>query len=188
MIGEMNKRLELLRKFDPPAIQKHKSQTNPRKTTANKSTSMSIKLHNTPPDSTNMSLTSDILVSLPTLDYNIMEDMRKACANISLFELAKIQGQRDIILHALGKTSANSTTSTSKGSSTSPGSLTTVINTIGWKKQTLFSLHSCFHLKFLTAMFTTVWLILVHQPTSCHYPLPRISMRNGARHLRRTSN
>jgi len=37
-----------------------------------------------------ISLTLDISVSLLTLDYNIMEDVKKTRANISLFELVKI--------------------------------------------------------------------------------------------------
>jgi len=69
-------------------------------------------------------------VNLPTLDYNIVEDMNKTHVNVSLFELAKIQSQRDILLRALGQTSAGSAASTSKGASTSPGSLTTVLNTL----------------------------------------------------------
>jgi len=76
---------------------------------------MSSKLHNALPESTNISLTPDTLVSLPALYYNIVEDMKKNHTNISLFELAKIKGQRDILLHALGKTSIEMTTSTSKG-------------------------------------------------------------------------
>lgn len=64
---------------------------------------MRSKIQNTPLDSMNASLTHDISMSLPTLDYNIVEDMKKAHANISLFELSKIQVQRDIFLH-LGKT------------------------------------------------------------------------------------
>jgi len=56
-----------------------------------KSTSMSGKLQNTPPDNTNILSTPNTLVSLPPLEYDIIDDMKKTLANISLFELAKIQ-------------------------------------------------------------------------------------------------
>lgn len=124
----MQQRLELLRKVDPPTIQKQKTQSKLGKTVGEKSMSMSSKLQNTPLDNMNTSLTSDISVILPALDYNIMEDMKKTHANISLFEFAKIQSQQDILLRTVGQTSIEIATSTSKGESTSLGSLTTVLN------------------------------------------------------------
>lgn len=96
---------------------------------------MSSKIQNTLSKSMNTSLTPDISVILPALDYNIVEDMKKTHANIYLFELANIQGQQDILLHALGKISIDNTTSTSKGASTSPGSLRTVLNTLQMKEE-----------------------------------------------------
>jgi len=99
-----------------------------------KSTSMSKKLHNTPLDNTITSVTPETSVSLPPLDYNIVDDMNKTRANISLFELYKIHIQWDILLHAVGQTTMNNTTSTSKGKSTPPGSLSTMINTLWMEK------------------------------------------------------
>ena len=81
-----------MRKVDPRAVPNQKAQSKLGKTTENKSTSMSSKLQNTLPDYTNTSLTVDTSVSLPTLDHNIMENMKKTCVNISLFELAKFKG------------------------------------------------------------------------------------------------
>lgn len=64
-LGEAKQKLELLRKVDPPAVQKQKTQSKPKKITTDKSTSMSSKLQNTPSNNTNTSLTPDISVSLP---------------------------------------------------------------------------------------------------------------------------
>lgn len=50
---------------------------------------MRNKLQNTPLESTH-SLSSNNLVSLPALDYNIVEDMKNTCAKISLYELTKL--------------------------------------------------------------------------------------------------
>lgn len=55
-----------------------------------KDTFMSIKLQNTPPNITNTSLPLDNSVSLPSLDYNIVEDMKKTRAKISLYELTNL--------------------------------------------------------------------------------------------------
>jgi len=63
---------------------------------------MSSKLQNTPPDKVNISLSPNTSVIIPPMDYNIVDDMKKTRANISLCELAKIQSQQDILLRALG--------------------------------------------------------------------------------------
>lgn len=126
----MKQKLELLRKVDAPALQKQKTQSKPGKTATNKSISMSIGLQNTSSNNMNTSLTPDTSVILPPLDYNIVEDMKKPHTNISFFNLAKIQSQRDILLHALEQTSTESATSTNKGASTPPGSLSIVLNTL----------------------------------------------------------
>lgn len=96
---------------------------------------MSSKLQNTFLDNTNIYSTPDTSVILPPLDYKIVDDMKKTWENISLFELAKIQSQRDILLRALGHIIVGNTTSTRKGESTPPGSLATVINTL-WMEET----------------------------------------------------
>lgn len=133
--GEIQEKLELFRKVDPPAIQKQKKQIKPWNTVVNKSMSMSSKLQNTPPDNTNTNLIPNTLVILPALDYKIVEDMKKTRANISLFELAKIQSERDILLRALGQTSTDSTASTNKGASTSVVSLTIVLSTLQMEEE-----------------------------------------------------
>lgn len=90
-----------MRKDDPPVAPKKKTQNKSWKTVMDKSTSMSNKFQNTPLDNTNTCSTPYTLVSLPPLDYNIVDDMEKDRVNISLFELAKIQSQWYIMLHAL---------------------------------------------------------------------------------------
>ena len=67
-----------------------------------KSTSMSNKLQNTPLDNTNICSTPNTSVSLPPMEYNIVDDMKKTRENINFFELAKIQSQQDILLCTLG--------------------------------------------------------------------------------------
>ena len=69
-------------------------------------------------------------MSIPPIDYNILDDMKKTWANISFFKLAKIQSQWDILLHPLEHMTMDNTTSTSKGVSTSPSSLTNVLNAL----------------------------------------------------------
>jgi len=80
----------MLRKVDPAAIQKQKTESKPEKIVVDKSTSMSSKLKNILLNNMNSSLTPDTSVSLPPVDYKIMDNMKKTHANISLFELAKI--------------------------------------------------------------------------------------------------
>jgi len=84
---------------------------------------MSNKLQNTLPNDTNIRSTLDTSVILPPLDYNIVDVMKNNQANISLFKLAKIPSQQDILLCALGQTVTKNAASTSKGASTPPGSL-----------------------------------------------------------------
>lgn len=62
---------------------------------------MSNKLKNTPSDNTNIHSTLNTSVILPPMDYKIVDDMKKNMVKISLFELAKIQSQRYILLRAL---------------------------------------------------------------------------------------
>lgn len=100
---------------------------------------MRSKLQNTPLDNTNINPTPDTLVSLPPLDYKIVDGMKKTWANISLFKLAKIHSQRDILLRALGQTTTDSATPTSKGASTPLESMSTVLNTLQMEEE-----NSCF--------------------------------------------
>ena len=93
-LGEMQEKIRvLLRRTDPPAAPKKKTQSKYGKATMDKSTSMRSKLQNTPSYNMNTHFTPDTLMSLPPLDYNIVDDMKKTRANINLFKLAKIQSQ-----------------------------------------------------------------------------------------------
>jgi len=87
-------------------------------------------------DSTNIRSTSDTSVSLPPLDYNVVDDMKKNRANINLFKLAKVQSQQDILLHALGQTKTDSATSIDKGACTPPGSLSNMLNILRMEEET----------------------------------------------------
>jgi len=98
----MKQKLELPRRVDSPSIQKQKTQSKFGKIATDKSTSMRNKLENTLLENMNTGLTLETLVSLPPMDYNILDDMNKTHANISLFKLGKIQSLRDILMHALG--------------------------------------------------------------------------------------
>jgi len=80
----------LIRKVDQPAAPKQKIENMSKNKVADKSTSVSRKLQNTSPNNTNISPTLDTSMSLPTLDYNIVDDMKKTWVNISLFKLAII--------------------------------------------------------------------------------------------------
>ena len=93
-LGEIQEKMRLLMtKSDLPAALKKKTQNKSAKTAVNKSTSMSSKLQNTPPDNTNIHSTPDTSIILPPLDYKIVDEMKKNRANISFFKLTKIQTQ-----------------------------------------------------------------------------------------------
>jgi len=98
---------------------------------------MRNKPQNALPDNMSISLTLNILVTLPDLDYNIMEDMKKTHANINFSSWLRFRVNRDILLCALGQTSTSSVASTSKGARTSPSSLTTMLNTL-WMEEENF--------------------------------------------------
>lgn len=124
-----------MRKVDPTDAPKQKTQNKSRKTTVDKNTSMSIKFQNTPPNDMNIRSTPNTSMSLPPLDYNIVDDMKKNRANISLFELARIQSQQSILLCALGQTVTDSAASASKGASTPPWSLSIVLNMLQMEEE-----------------------------------------------------
>jgi len=67
----------LIRKVDPPAAPKQKTQDKCKKTTASRSTSMRSKLQNIPSENTNIYSTPDTSLILPLMDYNIIDDMKK---------------------------------------------------------------------------------------------------------------
>jgi len=90
-LEEMQEKVrQLIKKTDPPAASKQQTQSKSRKTSVDKSTSIGNKLQNTPSDSTNIHSTPDSLMSLPPLDYNIINYIKKMQENISLFKLAKV--------------------------------------------------------------------------------------------------
>lgn len=150
-----------------------------------KHTSMGSKLQNTLPDNTNIRSTPDTSVSLPPLDYNIVDDMKKTRVNMSLFKLAKVQSQWDILVRALWQTkTTDNATSTSKGANTPPRSQSIVLNTFWMEETNSGSPHSFLHSKFSITMFTTTWLILARQRMSCHSPL----LHDGKKHSRESSN
>jgi hypothetical protein len=55
----------------------------------------------------------------PKLDYNIVEDLKKLKANISVMDMCRIPQQKDFLLQAL-KSVENPTTSTDQGENPSP--------------------------------------------------------------------
>jgi len=103
-----------LRKVDPPATPKQKTQNKSENIAVDKSMSMSSKLKNSLLENMNISPTLDTLVILPPLDYNIIGDMNKTRENIIFFDLGKIQSQRDILLRTLGHETIDNATFTSK--------------------------------------------------------------------------
>lgn len=127
----------LIKKVDPLAVPRQKTQSKFGKTTTYKTTSMSSKLQNTLPNNTDIYSNPNISVSLPPLDYNIVEDMKETWVNISFFKLTKVQSQRDILLRAMGQTIVDGAASTSKGESTPPGSLSTVFRTLQMEEANL---------------------------------------------------
>lgn len=105
------------------------------KTVEDKNMPIGSKLQNTPLNGTNIHSTLDNSVSLPPLDYNTVDDMKKTRANISFFKLAKAPSQWDILLRALGQSTIDSVASISKGACTPPELLSTMLNTL-WMEET----------------------------------------------------
>lgn len=84
------KLMQMFTKVGPPVPSRQKTQNKSRKIAPTKDISMSSSLENTPLDSTNTSLPPDISVSLSTLDYNIVEDIKKTHVNIYEYKLTKL--------------------------------------------------------------------------------------------------
>lgn len=91
---------------------------------------MSSKDKIIPPETMHSVPPLDTSVSLASLDYNIVEDMKKTHEKISLYELIKIMSQSDILLRVLGENYVNQATSLNKGSGKSPHTLTSILNTL----------------------------------------------------------
>lgn len=113
--------------MDPVVISTQKTQGKSRKIATTKGTFMSNKNKSSPLDNTNIILPLEISLTLPTLDYSIVKDMKKTCENISIYELTKLTGQRNIPLHSLGQTSINSVSSSNKGPRKSSNTLKSML-------------------------------------------------------------
>lgn len=124
-----------MRKIDPLTAPNHKTQKNVCKDSGGQEYIHEWKTAKHSADQREHLLYPDILVSLPPLDYNIVDDMKKTKVNINLFKLAKIQSQWDILFFALGLTTMDSAASTSKGENTPLRSLSTVFNAL-WMEET----------------------------------------------------
>jgi len=130
-LEEMQEKVrQMIKKVEPLAASKQQTQSKSRKSSVDKSMSIGNKLQNTLPDSTNIHSTLDTSVSLPPLDYNIVDDMKKTGVNINFFKPTKVQSQQDILLHALGQKTIGSAASTRKGASTPPRLPSIVLNTL----------------------------------------------------------
>ena len=90
-LGEMQENVrQLIKKANPPTTSKQQTQRKSGKTAADKSTSMSSKLRNIPPDNKNICSTPNTSVSLLLVNCNIVDDMKKTQLNTSFFELSKV--------------------------------------------------------------------------------------------------
>lgn len=97
----------------------------------NKSTSMSSKLQNTPQENMNINLIPNTSIILYPLD------LKKTCANISLFNLSRIQSHQDILFRALGQTAMENVASTRKGEITPLQSISTMLKTLHMEEENL---------------------------------------------------
>jgi len=82
--------------------------------------------------------TSGMPATYETLDYNIVEDMKKARTIISIFELTRITSQRELLVRALVQPSSSENASSSqKVSGKSSGPLELVVNDVTLEDNTL---------------------------------------------------
>lgn len=88
-------------------------------------------------EATNLVTSLDNLEILPTMDYNIIDDMNKVHVNISMFQLTKIMSQWDILLQEHGQTTAGNVVSLDKVYGKSYGSLKYVLNNLTMDANTL---------------------------------------------------
>jgi len=68
---------QIIKKFDPPVASKQQTQSKSGKTAADKNTFVGSKLQNHPLDSMSICPSPETSVSLPPMDYNIINDMKK---------------------------------------------------------------------------------------------------------------
>ena len=74
-----------------------------------------------------------------TINYNIVEDLKRPCASISIFELEKIKGRCELLIQTFSQTSLGDKDSTSQQvSSKSFGSLEYVVNVVTLDANTLY--------------------------------------------------
>lgn len=97
---------------------------------------MRTKDKSSPLDNMNTILPPNNSVIFLTLDYKIIDDMKKTHVNISLYELTNLTSQWDILSCALGKTSTNSVSSYRKGPIKSPKSLASMLNLLHMEEAT----------------------------------------------------
>lgn len=73
----------------------------------------------------------------PSLDYNIVDEMKKAHVNISLFELIEIASQQELLVCALEHYTSGNDAYSQKGSGMSSGSLQSLLNVLTLDVSTL---------------------------------------------------
>lgn len=120
----------MLRKTNPPTNLAKNTQIKSGESVSTKIVSENSKDKTIPPETTNQVPFVETSTSLPIVDYNITDDMKKVHAKISMFELKSITSQQDIFLWALGKTSVGNTTSLYNGASKSHGTLEFIRNSL----------------------------------------------------------
>lgn len=118
----------MLRILGPSVKSTQDAQSKSGKTTSTKSVSASNKDKTNPSENMHLVPPPYTSVSLPTLDYNIVENMKNTHEKISMYELIKITSQWDILVRALGETSTCQANSSNKGSNKSLGTLAIVLN------------------------------------------------------------
>jgi len=105
---------KLLRRISPPVNPSQNSQSKSRNPTSSKNTSSNKKNNSITLEVSNKT-TPPYTLALPAksdaIDYNIVEDLKRARDNISIFELAKIVGQ---LVQAFSQPSSGDKASTSQ--------------------------------------------------------------------------
>jgi hypothetical protein len=104
------------------------------------------------------------------MDYNIVEDLKKLKANISVMDICRIPQQKDFLLQAL-KSVENPTTSTDPGRNLTPtdlGNKPTVNTCSEDKKGKPFVPPFLLTFEVLTETSIIVWSIQEHPPMLCH--------------------
>lgn len=141
-IQELKK--QLLRRILPPTNTSQNTQdmygnatTSKNTYTNNKSRSITLEDSNkvTPLENLALPIINEII------DYNIIQDMKKSCANISIFELTKIAGHHELLFQAFSSQSpsGNKASTSQMVSSKSLGILKSIVNIVNLNTNTLYS-------------------------------------------------